>query len=350
MAFNILVLGASYGSLLATKCIMAGHDATLVCRSATAALINREGTVVRLALKDEKTLREISSKAQPGRLRASVPQDVDVAAFDLVVLAMQEPQYADHGLRALLARIAATGLPCLSLMNMPPLPYLLRLPSIDAAALAGAYTNAQVWERFFPGAVSLCSPDPQAFRPQGEPANVLQVGLPTNFKAAPFASDAHTAILKLLEADIDAITIDGKDVPVKLRVHDSLFVPLAKWSMLLTGNYRCVLPGAIRPIREAVHGDIDRSREIYDFVNGLVVRLGADPADLVPFEKYAKAAEGLLKPSSVARAIDAGAPYVERVDRLVRDVGRSLGIGHPDVDETVATVDDALRANRVQAA
>ena len=37
----------------------------------------------------------------------------------------------------------------------------------------------------------------------------------------------------------------------------------------------------------------------------------------MPFEKYAAAASSLKKPSSVARALDAGATYVERVDRLV---------------------------------
>ncbi|MFT5895675.1 MAG: ketopantoate reductase, partial [bacterium] len=29
---RILILGASYGSLLSTKLLMAGHDVTLVCR------------------------------------------------------------------------------------------------------------------------------------------------------------------------------------------------------------------------------------------------------------------------------------------------------------------------------
>ncbi len=32
MAYKILILGASYGSLLGTKLLMAGHDVTLVCR------------------------------------------------------------------------------------------------------------------------------------------------------------------------------------------------------------------------------------------------------------------------------------------------------------------------------
>ena len=126
--------------------------------------------------------------------------------------------------------------------------------------LEEAYTNAQVWERFEPGLVTLCSPDPQAFRPPEEAANVLHVGLPTNFKAAAFADEAHNKVLRELEADIDAVTLDGHDVPVKLKVFDSLFVPLAKWSMLLTGNYRCITPHEPQSIRDAVHGDLERSQ------------------------------------------------------------------------------------------
>jgi hypothetical protein len=255
-----------------------------------------------------------------------------------------------HAIRTLMIRIGHAGLPCLSLMNMPPLAYLKRFPALEKVVLDAAYTDAMVWDRFAPGTVSLCSPDPQAFRPPEEPANVLQVGLPTNFKAAPFENPAHQAILRQLEADIDAVRLDGHDVPVKLRVHDSLFVPFAKWSMLLTGNYRCVLPGGTQAIRDAVHGDVARSREIYAHINALVVRLGAEPDDLVPFEKYAKAAESLLKPSSVARAIAAGSPHVERVDKLVQLISQSLGMRHAEIDQTVATVDKALRGNRVQAA
>jgi hypothetical protein len=67
---------------------------------------------------------------------------------------------------------------------------------------------------------------------------VLHVGLPTNFKAAVFEDEKHNRLLRELEADIDAVRLDGLDVPVKLKAFDSLFVPLAKWSMLLTGNYR----------------------------------------------------------------------------------------------------------------
>ncbi len=345
MKRKILILGASYGSLLGTKLIMAGHDATLVCRARTAALINAEGTEVRIKLRGEDDHRAIRSGEQPGALDACTPGDADPSRYDLVALAMQEPQYSDPALRDLLARTAAAKVPCLSIMNMPPLPYLRRIEGLDAAGLEAAYTDAGVWDGFEPGLVSLCSPDPQAFRPPEEGANVLHVGLPTNFKAAHFADPAHTALIERLAADIEAVRLDGQEVPVKLRVHESLFVPLAKWAMLLAGNYRCVTPDGVRPIAEAVCGEEETARAVYDYVNALTRRLGADEADQVPFEKYANAAKSLLKPSSAARAIDGGAARIERVDRVVQSVGRHLGMESAAVDSVVETVDARLAAN-----
>ncbi|WP_336485952.1 ketopantoate reductase family protein [Methylobacterium nigriterrae] len=342
MPRNILILGASYGSLLATKLLMAGHKVTLVCRKKTADLINREGTEVRIKLRDETTHRAIRSRDLPGTLDAAPPENIDPTRYDLVVLAMQEPQYTNHTIRVLMIKIAAAKLPCLSIMNMPPLPYLKRIPALAEMDLEAAYTNAGVWDRFEPGLISLCSPDPQAFRPADEGANVLQVGLPTNFKAATFADEAHNRLLRELEADIDAVRLDGLDVPVKLKVFDSLFVPLAKWSMLLTGNYRCITPREPQSIRDAVHGDLARSRAIYEHVDAIAQRLGADPGDQVPFDKYAKAAENLLNPSSAARAVASGAPFIERVDLLVKLISHQLGAPDAEIDRTVDTVDRKL--------
>src|SRR5580692_519987 len=342
MARNILILGASYGSLLATKLLMAGHNVTLVCRKKTAELINRDGTEVRIKLRDEAVHRTIFSRDLPGKLDAITPDAVDISRYDLVGLAMQEPQYTNHTVRVLMVKIAAAGLPCLSIMNMPPLPYLKRIPALADMDLEEAYTNAQVWERFKPGLVTLCSPDPQAFRPPEEAANVLHVGLPTNFKASIFADEKHNSLLRELEADIDAVRLDGQDVPVKLKVFDSLFVPLAKWSMLLTGNYRCITLYEPQSIRDAVHDDLELSQSIYDHVDGIARRLGADPKDQVPFEKYAKAAESLLKPSSAARAVANGAPFIERVDLLVKLISHQLAMPNADIDRTAEIVDRRL--------
>ena len=350
MGYRILILGASYGSLFGTKCLLADHDVTLVCRAGTAELINARGTEVRLTLKGESAPRAIQSADLPGLLDATTPEIAEPGDYDLAVLAMQEPQYAHPTLRGLVRRIAESGIPTLSLMNMPPLPYLKRIAAIDADAAEAAYADARIWDRFDPQQMTLCSPDPQASRPADEPANILRVGLPTNFKAAAFAVPDDNEFLTRLADDIDRVRIGGRDVPVKLRVHDSLFVPFAKWPMLLTGNYRCITAGPPISMHDAVHTEIELSRDIYACVQSIVRRLGGQADDLVPFDKYAAAAEQLNQPSSAARAISAGAPMIERVDKLVQMLGRQHGITHPAIDRTVALVDAKIARNQVRVA
>ena len=270
--------------------------------------------------------------------------------YDLIVLGMQEPQLGSPGVRELMGRVGRARKPCLAIMNMPPLAYLRRIPGLATEALANCYTNPAVWDDFDPALTTLASPDPQAFRPPDEPKNVLHVGLPTNFKAARFDAAEPTALLRSLEADIeDARLGSGEgalEIPVKLKVHESIFVPLAKWPMLIAGNYRCVRPHDMIPIKEAVHGNASQSREIYNWVANLCTELGADAEDLVPFEKYAKAAESLGKPSSAARALVAGAEHIERVDSLVQRIASQRGLQCDTLNDTVMLVDERLDRNR----
>ncbi len=347
---DILVMGATYGSLLASKLSLAGHNCKLVCLPDEASLINAEGIRVRMPAKGRQGLVEVESRSAPGSVSAAGPAEVNPADYDLVALAMQEPQYRSPGVRELTERVAKAGVPCVSIMNMPPLTYLSRIPGLDVGALRDAYTDPTVWDAFDPSLMTLCSPDPQAFRPPEEAANVLQVSLPTNFKAARFESDAHTAILRDLEAGIEAVgfeTSDGSaELPVKLKVFESVFVPMAKWSMLITGNYRCVRAEEMVSVNEAVNSDRERSRAVYDWVLEIVQGLGASPDDLVPFEKYATAAESLVRPSSAARALFGGAPNIERVDRLVQAVAEQQGKRLPELDEIVELVDARLERNR----
>jgi hypothetical protein len=348
--YDVLILGASYGSLFGTKLLMAGHRVSLVCTRPTAELINREGTVVRLPIKGRGALLDIASKDLPGSLSAATPDEVEPGTFNLAVLAMQEAQYGAPGVRELMGRVARAGVPCLAIMNMPPLPYLERIPGLRAETLKPCYANPGVWDGFDPGLTTLASPDPQAFRPPDQPRNVLQVGLATNFKAARFGAGEPTAVLRDLEADIEQARFDPGDgpveIPVKLKVHDSVFVPLAKWPMLITGNYRCIRQDGMISIKEAVHSNIDRSREVYDWVGKLCVRLGAREADLVPFEKYAVAAEDLTNPSSAARALFGGAEHIERVDCLVRRIARQQGLQSDTLDEIVTLAEERLAKNR----
>src|SRR5215467_6497472 len=101
-SFNILMMGASYGSLLASKLLFGGHKIKLVCLPAEADLINSEGFRVRMPVKGRKESVEIDSRKLPGKGSAGGANDVNPRDYDLVGLAMQEPQYRSPGVRELL--------------------------------------------------------------------------------------------------------------------------------------------------------------------------------------------------------------------------------------------------------
>jgi len=347
--YNTLILGASYGSLLGCKLALAGHPVTLVCTAPTAKLINQRGVVVHFPLRGSDEPAVVYSKSIDTQITGATPSEIDVDKYDLVVLGMQEPQYGNAEVRALMAKIAEAKKPCVAIMNMPPLAYMSRLPGINADSLGGCYADTSVWDKFDPSLVTLASPDPQAFRPLNKEKNILQVSLPTNFKVARFESDQYTSMLREIEADIMAIRYphagDNVELPVKLKVHDSLYVPLAKWSMLMTGNFRCIQKDGMLPICDAVHTDIDKSREIYEWTTALCIELGAQASDLVPFDKYAAAAKGLSQPSSAAKALDRGVIAIERVDKLVKLLADQVNVSHPEISAIVETVDWYLDKN-----
>src|SRR5258705_10427264 len=144
---------------------MAGHRVSVVCTRPTADLINREGTIVRMPIKGREAPLDIASKKLSGTLSAATPEDVDPGKFDLIVLGMQEAQYSSHGVRELMDRVARSRKPCLAIMNMPPLPYLKRVPGLSTETLEACYADSAVWKDFDAALMTLASPDPQALRP-----------------------------------------------------------------------------------------------------------------------------------------------------------------------------------------
>src|SRR2546423_1807480 len=164
--YNILMMGAAYGSLLASKMLFGGHKIHHVCLPAEADLINAEGFRVRLPVKGRKDAVELDSRKLPGKVTAGGAAGVDPQDYDLVGLAMQEPQYRSPGVRELLDAVAKSGVPCMSIMNMPPLPYVNRIPGLNYDALKPAYTDPAVWGSFDSGKLTLCSPVRQAIRPR----------------------------------------------------------------------------------------------------------------------------------------------------------------------------------------
>ena len=132
-----------------------------------------------------------------------------------------------------------------------------------------------------------------------------------------------------MQADIEAVRYDPGDgekidLPVKLKVHDSIFVPLAKWAMLLTGNYRCVTADGAIDIKDAVHADPENSRSVYNWVMEVCEKLGASPErpGAVREIRRRRATGWCGRPRRRARSTTA-LPNIERTDRLVQLIARS---------------------------
>ncbi len=100
---RILVLGAAYGSLLASKMLFGGHKIHHVCLPAEADLINAEGFKVTLPVRGRaragaaRSRKNCRARSPPAAPPASIrPTTISSA------LAMQEPQYRSPGVRELL--------------------------------------------------------------------------------------------------------------------------------------------------------------------------------------------------------------------------------------------------------
>src|SRR3954463_15506598 len=117
--------------ILPAKMLFGGHKIHHVCLPAEADLINAEGFRVRLPVKGRKDPVLLDSTKLPGKVTAGPATGVNPKDYDLIGLAMQEPQYRSPGVRELLDAVAKSKVPCMSIMNMPPLPYVKRIPGLD---------------------------------------------------------------------------------------------------------------------------------------------------------------------------------------------------------------------------
>ena len=347
---RILVLGAAYGLLPGIKLALAGHAVTLVGRAEEIAAMARAPLEVSLPLRRADghivLAAEVAAAAAPGRPALRTPDSSSPADHDFVILAMQEPQYAAPEVTGLMGRIAEAGIPCLSIMNLAPPCYLDRLGTVPPQAYGAVYSSADVWARLSPDRFTLASPDAQAVRLDPGAPGRLTVTLPSNLKAAPFPRAEDQALLERLARDASHLKWETGEgavrPPVMLRADHSLHAPLAKWPMLIAGNCRCLTGDGIRPIAEAVHGDLGETRAVYGLVAELLRRLGAREADIVSFDAYADAARQLTMPSSLARGLAAGAKRVERIDRLVLNLLRHYRLDTDPVERIGAQIDRRL--------
>ena len=213
----------------------------------------------------------------------------------------------------------------------------------------------RVWDSFDPKLITLNSPDPQAISPPDGKANELLVTLPTNFKCARFDDEKDTAIMRQLEKDVEAARFDapeGKiELPVKLKIYDSIFVPLAKWAMLLAGNYRCITKDGMRTAQEAVNSNPEESRSVYNFVVDLCVKLGAKPRRSGAVREICRRRAKPLRARPRRRArCKMARPISSAPTSWCSSSRRQKGKSNAAIDAQVALVDARLEANRKKAA
>ncbi|MCV2879276.1 hypothetical protein OE699_10445 [Sedimentimonas flavescens] len=341
---RVLVIGASYGLLPAIKIAAADHAVTVVGHPSEVALIAQHGASL-----DFGEGRVLRPPLGDTALSFTTPGEVDPSGYEIAFLAIQEPQARSPEIASLLKRIGGV-MPIASLMNMPPPPFLDRIPSLPPAIRAGVYGAAEVWAALPAERMTLASPDPQVFRPDPARPGDLRVTLASNFKFAPFARPEDQEILAQIARDASRVEAVWGRVPVHLLAKGSVFAPLAKWPMLITGNCRCLTPdGSAMSIRDAVGRDPEQSRRIYDALCKALLAIGAPPAALVPFDAYRRAAEQLVRPSSLARALASGAREVERYDLLALGLLRETGAA-PEMIEALrrisAMISERLDQNR----
>ena len=224
----------------------------------------------------------------------------------------------------------------MSIMNMPPLPYLKRIPGLATDALQARVHRCRRVGQFRARAGDPVQPGPAGHPPAGREDQRAAGHAADQLQGGPLRNPTQpTAMLRQMQADIEAARYDPGDgaieLPVKLKVHDSIFVPLAKWAMLLTGNYRCVTQdardrhqgrGAPRPRRIALGLQLGvRSlREARRRPRTIWCRSRNTPPRRMD----------LVRPSSAARALFNGVPNIERTDRLVQLIAAQYGMRNAD--------------------
>ena len=354
---SILVLGASYGLVLGLKAAHSGHRVHFVCREHEVELINAGKAYLRLPSKTDGSVVTLSAEKAQCKPAAYTPEDLPNLDYDLCVLAMQEPQFSSPELTQLVAEIGKANIPLLSIMNMPLPIFLKGKVAFSVDELSGVWQSISAWQWLDATRFSAASPDPQAMMIQNSDALSVHVNHAANIKVAPFANTNDQQVLIDLAQSIDGLRVqqNGKmhQLGMRLVAHSNELVSMAKWPMLITGNFRCWTSQGPVSIADAVHSDLDQSRLVYEWVGNLCAGLASEAnlpsPPLVSFERYAQAAKSLTLPSSLARGLAAGATRVERVDLLLQGLASQRGMASPQLSIIVDSVNDALKYNSLKA-
>jgi hypothetical protein len=326
---NILVLGASYGLLVASILLEKGFKCTIVCNEDEDEKLKKNGFVLNIA---DKNLFYSPQIFFENKVLSSTPRNFDYnKKYDLCFLTIQEGQLGQNEILKLMEFIGSSKIPLISLMNIPPLSFVHKTTKSIDTIFSKAYNFPDIWKEFDQNYVTHASSDPQVYKKLDTKLITIVVRHLADFKVSNFSLVNEVDTLKIITS-----SFLKKSDPVKFKVNNSNFFSLSKWSMLLTGNYRCFNKnGKIISIRDAVRNDENKSSKIYNSINQLLSKMGASRADLVPFYMYLKASLFLDAPSSFARALSNGVKNLERTDKLLSIISNFYDENNLYIDEIV---------------
>jgi hypothetical protein len=326
---NILVLGASYGLLVASILLEKGFKCTIVCNEDEDEKLKKNGFALNIA---DKNLFYSPQIFFENKVLSSTPRNFDYnKKYDLCFLTIQEGQLGQNEILKLMEFIGSSKIPLISLMNIPPLSFVHKITRSIDTIFSKAYNFPDIWKEFDQHYVTHASSDPQVYKKLDTKLITIVVRHLADFKISNFSLVNEVDTLKIITS-----SFLKKSDPVKFRVNNSNFFSLSKWSMLLTGNYRCFdNNGKIISIRDAVRNDENKSSKIYNSINQLLSKMGASRADLVPFYMYLKASLFLDAPSSFARALGNGVKNLERTDKLLSIISNFYEESNLYIDEIV---------------
>jgi len=338
----ILIFGASYGILVASKLMLAGYNVTCVCKKEEADLINEKGFFVEFeGYKNEKII--INSNNLIGKIKAVEPHEINLDNLKLVVLAMQEAQYNDYQIYNNLVKVAKKKIPTISIMNIPPSIFLKNYKLEDFLSFKEAYKNYDLWNIFDINFITHGSADPQIFKPYKNFNNYISVRLASNFRITKFKDIKSNEFIEEISKKIKSSRYNYQNknfrVPVYINLFNSFFVPISKWPMLITGNYRCLENNKLISIHDAVNNDVKLSEKIYNEVQEICKSLGASNNELINFENYLKATRKLNAPSSVARLAFSKVRNFERLDKLIKILCEKKNIHISVIDKIIKNFD-----------
>lgn len=335
---NCLIFGASYGSLIAAKLIEANHNVKIFCSEKELELIqkfNLKVTINSISKKQYKFEYKLNDQFQ-----VYSSYDFSLNDIDIVFFAMQEHHFNSENLVKILNDISKKKIPIVSILNLLPYTYLSKFKKVKVDNIQNVYKSLKIWDKINTKFFTTTSPDPQIFFPNREYDNSMIVTLPSNFKVAKFEDDKSNQILDKLSHSIRSLKH-----PIQIKIYDTSFVPLAKWPMLICGNYRCVKKKDFLPICDVVNSDLLLSEKIYNQVIFLCKKIGAENDIFVPFNHYQKRSKMLTGPSSVAKALKNGSNTVERTDILISQIADQFKIKIDGLDEIVNNINNWIKHN-----